>query len=135
MNNGPKIPTKEEFIKNTEQFHYACDAGSLGILVHGVDIGVLNCTGDGEGTVYITDKMHFELPAPSEDELILTLGKNNYCVEYLTIGLRALDIETWQEPELKITAREFSISRIKGTNDFIIRVEGRKEEPDADDNL
>ena len=111
--------------------HYACDAGSLGILVNGIDIGVLNCTGDGEGTVYITDKNHFQLPSPFEDELILTLGKNNYCVEYLTIGLRALDIETWREPELKITAREFSISRIKGTKDFIIRVEGRKEEPDA----
>jgi len=123
--------TKEEFASMCEQFHYACDAGSLGILVRGVDIGVLNCTGDGEGTVYITDKKHWELPAPSEDELILTLGKHNYCVEYLTIGLRALDIETWQKPELRITAREFSISRIKGTKDFIIRTEGRKEVPDA----
>lgn len=114
--------TKEEFIKVTEQFNYGCDAGSLGIVVNGMDFMVLNCAGDGEGTVYITDKSHIELDSPFDDELVLTFGSYDKDAEYVTVGIRRFDIGTCLEPVMIMKGRHFSISRIRNSHDFIIRV-------------
>ena len=43
----------EMFLKNAQVFVYGCDAGSLGIVINGVLIHLLNDTGDGDGTVDI----------------------------------------------------------------------------------
>ena len=114
--------TREEFINATEQFNYGCDAGSLGIVVNGMNFMVLNCAGDGEGTVYITDKSHFELNSPFDDELVLTFGSYDKEAEYITVGLRRFDICDDLKPVMIMKGRHFSISRIKNSHDFIIRV-------------
>ena len=114
--------TKEEFTQATEQFNYGCDAGSLGIVVNGMDFMVLNCAGDGEGTVYITDKSHFELDSPFNDELVLTFGSYDKDAEYITVGIRRFDIATCLEPVMIMKGRHFSISRMRNSHDFIVRV-------------
>lgn len=114
--------TKEEFINVTEQFNYGCDAGSLGIVVNGMDFMVLNCAGDGEGTVYITDKLHYELTPPFDDELVITFGSYDKEAEYITVGLRRFDICGCTEPVMIMKGRHFSISRVRNSHDFIIRV-------------
>ena len=114
--------TKEEFVSATEQFNYGCDAGSLGIVVNGMNFMVLNCCGDGEGTVYITNKSHIELHSPFDDELVLTFGSYDKEAEYITVGLRRFDICGYLEPVMIMKGRHFSISRIRNSHDFIIRV-------------
>ena len=118
---------KEFFISHTDHFEYGCDGGALTILVNGMNLHIQNCTGDGDGTVYITDKEHFELQSPFQDELMLSFGGFDTDDQSITIGLRALGIVTDNEPEMWITAKYFSISRIRGTKDFIIRAIGRTE--------
>ena len=116
--------TKEEFINATEQFNYGCDAGSLGIVVNGMNFFVQNCYGDGDGTVYITDKPHYQLQSPFQDELVLTFGSYDKDAEIITVGLREYDIVTYTDPEMVLRGRHFSISRIRESKDFIIRVDG-----------
>jgi hypothetical protein len=114
--------TKEEFINATEQFNYGCDAGSLGIVVNGKNFMVSNCAGDGEGTVYITDKSHLEITPPFDDESVLTFGSYDKEAERITVGLRRFDICEYIEPVMIMKGRHFSISRIRNSHDFIIRV-------------
>ena len=115
--------TKEEFTKITEQFNYGCDACSLGIVVNGMNLMVVNCVGDGEGTVYIHDNLFvIDGPRPFDTDLILSLGDYNDDAEDITVGLRRFDICTFLEPVMILKGKHFSISRVKGTRDFVFDV-------------
>ena len=113
--------TKEEFVKLTEQFNYGCDAGSLALVINGVAYMVQNCTGDGEGTVYVTNKDHITLPTPFIDELVLTFGSYNNDAKDIVVGLRRFDIVS-DEPRMLLQGKHFSVSRVLNTKDFVVRV-------------
>lgn len=119
--------TKEEFIEITEQFNYGCDACSLGITVNGVDLMVVNCVGDGEGTVYIHDNLFtVDGPRPFDTDHVLSIGSYDVNAKDVTVGLRRFDICTFLEPVMILKGKHFSISRVKGTRDFVFDVEGLK---------
>ena len=119
--------TKEEFVKITEQFNYGCDACSLGITVNGMNAMLVNCVGDGEGTVYIHDNLFVvDGQRPLDTDLILSIGSDDDDAEDITIGLRRFDICTFLEPVMILKGKQFRISRVKGTRDFVFDVEGLK---------
>ena len=119
--------TKEEFTKITKQFNYGCDACSLGIMVNGINVMIVNCVGDGEGTVYIHDNL-FVIGGsrPLDTDLILSIGSYDDNAEDITVGLRRFDICTFLEPVMILKGTHFDISRVKGTRDFVFDVEDLK---------
>ena len=119
--------TKDEFIMVTEQFNYGCDGCSLGITVNGINVMVINCLGDGEGTVYIHDsKVAIDGPRPLDTDHILNVGDWDDDAEDITVGLRRFDVCTCLEPVMILKGKHFEISRVKGTRDFVIKVKGLK---------
>lgn len=112
-----------ELMAGTEQFTYSCDAGCLAMFVNGTRFCVLNCIGDGEGTVYILNKNHSSAPCPLHDELIATFG---WCREDedppIEIKFAYCDILLSEDNIIHtIRANHISISRIAGTCDFVFR--------------
>lgn len=112
-----------KFMTETEQFTYWCDGGCLAMFVNGIRFCVLNCCGDGEGTVYILHKNHFEAPCPFSDELIASFG---WCREDTDppIEIKFADCDILlNEAHIVhiIKANRISISRIAGTHDFVFR--------------
>lgn len=112
-----------KFMEEAEQFEYGCDGGCLAMFVNGIRFCVLNCVGDGEGTVYILHKEHHEVPCPFRDELIAAFG---WCREDtdppIEIKFSDCDILLDEDHIIHtITANHISISRIAGTHDFVFR--------------
>lgn len=114
--------TKEEFAQATEQFNYGCDAGSLALVIGDMVYHVQNCTGDGEGTVYVTGKDHIDLPSPFDDELVLSFGNYEKDAKDIIVGFRRFDIVNFMEPRMILRGKHFGISRVRDTNDFVVRV-------------
>lgn len=112
-----------KFMTETEQFSYGCDGGCLAMFVNGIRFCVLNCVGDGEGTVYILHKEHYEVPCPFRTELIAAFG---WCREEtdppIEIKFADCDILLNEDHIVHtIKANHISISRIAGTHDFVFR--------------
>lgn len=114
---------KTKFMNETEQFTYGCDGGCLAMFVNGIRFCVLNCVGDGEGTVYILHNNHYEAPCPFNDELIASFG---WCREDtdppIEIKFSDCDILLNEDHIVHtIKANHISISRIAETHDFVFR--------------
>ena len=112
-----------KFMNETEQFTYGCDGGCLAMFVNGIRFSVLNCEGDGEGTVYILHGNHIKNPCPLDDELIANFG---WCREdtdpQIEIKFSDCDILLDENHIVHtIKANRISISRITGTHDFVFR--------------
>ena len=119
--------TKEESVKPVEQFNYGCDACSLSIVINGVDLMVVNCVGDGEGTVYINDNRSItHRPRHQYTDLVLSFGDYDDDAEDITVGLRRFDICKSLEPVMILKGKHFKISRVQGTRDFVFDVKGLK---------
>lgn len=116
--------TKEEFANMCELFNYGCDGGALNIVVNGMSFDVQNCVGDGEGTVYINPHSLFNVKMPFVEELVLSFGSTDKDAPDITVGLRRFDIAKDIEPVMIIRGKHFYISRVRGTHDFVIDVEG-----------
>lgn len=112
-----------KFMAETEKVTYGCDGGCLAMFVNGIRFCVLNCIGDGEGTVYILHGNHIEVPCPFNDELIAKFG---WCRKDtdppIKIEFSDCDILLDEDHIVHtITANVISISRIAGTCDFVFR--------------
>lgn len=116
--------TTEEFVNVTEQFNYGCDGGALSIVVDGQNFDIQNCVGDGEGTVYINSHSLFGVRMPFTTELVLSFGCRDKYAPDITVGMRRFDIDKDSDPVMIVKGQDFSISRIRGTHDFIIDVRG-----------
>ena len=113
----------DKFMNETEQFTYGCDGGCLAMFVNGIRFCVLNCIGDGEGTVDILHENHIEAPCQFADELIAKFG---WCRKdtdpKIKIEFSDCDILLDEDNIMHtITANAISISRIEGTHDFVFR--------------
>lgn len=112
-----------KFMNESEHFTYGCDGGCLAMFVNGIRFCVLNCDGDGVGTVYIPHGNHIEVPCPFDDELIAKFGWcRNDTDPPIKIEFSDCDILLDEDHIVHtITANAIAISRIPGTCDFVFR--------------
>ena len=114
----------ERFLKNSKVFVYGCDAGSLGIVINGVLIHLLNDTGDGDGTVYVIHGDHIQYPIPWQSKLVAVFMPEDYLdnnSSKITVGFRAYDI--CSEIICEVTGRRIAIEKVIGTKEFVVYVQ------------
>ena len=114
----------ERFLKNAQVFVYGCDAGSLGIVINGVLIHLLNDTGDGDGTVYVIHGDYIQYPAPWPSKLVSVFMPEDYLdnnSSKITVGFRAYDI--CSEIICEVTGRRIAIEKVVGTKEFVVYVQ------------
>lgn len=105
------------------KFDYICDGCSLAITVNNVDMSLLNHVGDGDGTVYVhglDEGDPLDLPDNSQADLVLTVGDFNEHAP-ISLGLKYSDISS-DVPDVFIVAKQFHISEVRNSRDFVIRV-------------
>lgn len=105
------------------KFDYICDASSLGIIVNNVNMSLLNHVGDGDGTVYVhgfDEGDPIDLPDYSQTDLVMVVGAASDETT-VSLGLRYSDIGS-DPPDVVIVAKQFDISKVRNSRDFIILV-------------